>query len=118
MINTFLTYILVILPVIVGLFAINLHITTSKHNFDFETQKLRTNANSKWSMHWFDFAIIGLHLAFIAFINIYFLAGYHDDIIISTIVNSFALFFIYFFNIGFEIDMNSNVIARIKAIKI
>lgn len=40
--NTFLNYIPGILPVVVGLVAINLHIKTSKHNFAFENQKLRT----------------------------------------------------------------------------
>lgn len=118
MMNTFLNYIPGILPVVVGLIAINLHIKTSKHNFAFENQKLRTNADSKWSIHWFDFAIIGLHLAFIAFMNMYFLAGHHDDIILSTIINGFALFFIYFYNIVFEINMDNDVIARMKAIKI
>ena len=116
--NTFLNYIPGILPVTAGLIAINLHIKTSKRNFAFENQKLLTNADSKWSMHWFDFAIIGLHLAFIAFMNMYFLAGYHDDIILSTIVNGFTLFIIDIQNLCLEIDMNNDVIARMKAIKI
>lgn len=117
MMNALLTYSPVILPVVAGLIAINLHIKTSKRNFVFENRKLLTNADSKWSMHWFDFAIIGLHLAFIAFMNMYFLAGYHDDIVMSAIINGFTLFFIYFHNIGFEINMNNDVIARMKAIK-
>lgn len=118
MMNTFLNYIPGILPVVVGLIAINLHIKTSKHNFAFENQKLRTNTNSKWSIQWFDFVIIGLYLAFIVFTNMYFLAGYHDDILLSTFVNGFTLFFIYFHNIGFEINMNNDVIVRMKAIKV
>lgn len=117
MMNTLLTYSPVILPVIAGLIAINLHIKTSKRNFAFENQKLLTNADSKWSMHWFDFAIIGLNLVFIAFMNMYFLAGYHDDIILSTIVNGFTLLIIYLQTYIFEIDMNNDVIARMKAIK-
>ena len=116
--NTFLNYIPGILPVVVGLIAINLHIKTSKHNFAFENQKLKTNVNSKWSMQWFDFVSISIHLAFIAFTNMYFLAGYHDDILLSTLVNGFTLFFIYFQNLVFGIDMNHDAIARMKAIKI
>lgn len=116
--NTLLTHIPGIIPVIAGLIAINLHIKTSKRNFAFENQKLLTNADSKWSMHWFDFAIIGLHLAFIAFTNMYFLAGHYNDILLSTFVNGFTLFFIYFHNIIFEINMSNDVIARMKAIKI
>lgn len=118
MMNTFFNYIPGILPVVVGLIAINLHIKTSKHNFAFENQKLLTNADSKWSMQWFDFAIIGLHLAFITFMNMYFLAGQHDDIILSTIVNGFTLLIIHLQNYVFEIDMNNDVIARMKAIKV
>lgn len=116
--NTFFNYISGIIPVVVGIIAITLHIKTSKHNFAFENQKLRTNADSKWSIHWFDFVIIGLHLAFIAFMNMYFLAGHHDDIILSTIVNGFTLLFIHLQNYVFEINMNNDVIARMKAIKI
>lgn len=116
--NIFFNYIPGILPVVVGLIAINLHIKTSKHNFAFENQKLRTNTNSKWSIQWFNFVIIGLHLAFIAFMNMYFLAGHHDDIILSTIVNGFTLLIIHLQNYVFEIDMNNDVIARMKVIKI
>lgn len=116
--NTFLNYIPGIIPVVVGLIAINLHIKTSKHNFAFENQKLRTNTNSKWSIQWFDFVIISLHLAFIVFTNMYFLAGHHDDIILSTIVNGFTLLIIHLQNYVFEIDMNNDVIARMKAIKV
>ena len=116
--NTLLTYSPVILPVVAGLIAINLHIKTSKRNFVFENQKLLTNADSKWSMHWFDFAIIGLNLVFIAFMNMYFLAGQHDDIILSTLINGFTLFMIDIQNLVFEIDMNNDVIARMKSIKI
>ena len=115
--NTLLTYSPVILPVVAGLIAINLHIKTSKRNFVFENQKLLTNADSKWSMHWFDFAIIGLNLVFIAFMNMYFLAGHHDDIVMSAIINGFALLIIYLQTYIFEIDMNNDVIARMKAIK-
>lgn len=116
--NIFFNYIPGILPVVVGLIAINLHIKTSKHNFAFENQKLRTNTNSKWSIQWFNFVIIGLHLAFIAFMNMYFLAGHHDDIILSTVVNGFTLLIIHLQNYVFEIDMNNDVIARMKVIKI
>lgn len=116
--NIFFNYIPGIIPVVTAVIAIALHIKTSRHNFAFENQKLKANANSKWSMQWFDFAIIGLHLAFITFMNMYFLAGQHDDIILSTIVNGFTLFFIYFHNICFEINMNNDVIARMKAIKV
>ena len=116
--NTLLTYSPVILPVVAGLIAINLHITTSKRNFAFENQKLRTSVDSKWSMHWFDFAIIGLHLAFIAFMNMYFLAGHHDDIVMSAIINGFTLLIIHVQTIIFEIDTNNDTIARMKAIKV
>ena len=116
--NTLLTYSPVILPVIAGLIAINLHIKTSKRNFVFENQKLLTNADSKWSMHWFDFAIIGLNLVFIAFMNMYFLAGYHDDIILSALINGFTLFMIDIQNLVFEIDMNNSVVTRMKSIKV
>ena len=116
--NTLLIHIPGIIPVIAGLIAINLHIKTSKRNFVFENQKLLTNADSKWLMHWFDFAIIGLHLAFIAFMNMYFLAGYHDDIVMSAIINGFALLIIHLQTYIFEIDMNNDVIARMKSIKI
>lgn len=116
--NTLLIHIPGIIPVVVGLIAINLHIKTSKHNFAFENQKLLTNADSKWSIHWFDFVIIGLYLAFITFMNMYFLAGQHDDIILSTIVNGFTLLIIHLQNYVFEIDMNNDVIARMKAIKV
>ena len=116
--NTLLTYSPVILPVVAGLIAINLHIGTSKRNFVFENNKLSTNADSKWSIHWFDFAIIGLHLTFIAFMNMYFLAGHRDDIILSTIVNVFTLLIIHLQNYVFEDDMNNDAIARMKAIKI
>ena len=118
--NTFLNYIPGIIPVITGLIATTLHIKTSKHNFVFENQKLGTNINSKWSLRWFDFTIIGLHLAFIAFIafmNMYFLAGHHDDIVMSAIINGFALLIIHLQTYIFEIDMNNDVIARMKAIK-
>ena len=115
---TFLTHIPGIIPVIAGLIAINLHIKTSKRNFAFENQKLLTNADTKWSIHWFDFAIIGLHLAFIAFMNMYFLAGHYDDIILSTIVNGFTLLIIHVQTYIFEIDTNNSVVARMKAIKV
>lgn len=116
--NTFLNYIPGIIPVIVGLIAINLHIKTSKHNFAFENQKLKANTNSKWSMQWFDFAIIGLHLAFIAFMNMYFLAGQHDDIIFSALINGFTLFMIDLQNLCLEIDMSNDVVTRMKSIKV
>ena len=116
--NTFLNYIPVIAQVIVGFFAIDLYIKTSRHNFAFENKKLGTHNDSKWSMQWFDFVNIGLHLAFIAFMNLYFLAGHHDDIITSVIINSFAFFIIYFHDMAFEIDMNSDTIARMKSIKV
>ena len=116
--NTLLTYSPVILPVVAGIIAITLHIKTSKHNFTFENRKLGTNADSKWSLRWFDFAIISLHLAFIAFMNIYFLAGQHDDIILSTMINGLILFMIDIQNLVFEIDMSNDVNARMKTIKI
>lgn len=116
--NTLLTHIPGIIPVIAGLIAINLHIKTSKRNFVFENNKLSTNADSKWSIHWFDFAIIGLHLAFITFMNMYFLAGHHDDIVMFAIINGFALLIIHLQTYIFEIDMNNDVIARMKSIKI
>ena len=116
--NTLLTYSPVILPVVAGIIAITLHIKTSKHNFTFENRKLGTNADSKWSLRWFDFAIISLHLAFIAFMNIYFLAGQHDDIILSAIINGFTLLIIHLQNYVFEIDMSNDTIARMKAIKV
>lgn len=118
MMNALLTHIPGIIPVIAGLIAINLHIKTSKHNFAFENQKLRTNVDSKWSMQWFDFAIIGLHLAFITFMNMYFLAGQHDDIIFSALINGFTLFMIDIQNLCLEIDTNNDVIARMKTIKV
>ena len=116
--NTLLTYSPVILPVVAGLIAINLHIKTSKHNFAFENRKLGTNINSRWSIQWFDFAIIGLHLAFITFMNMYFLAGQHDDIILSTLINGFTLFMIDIQNLVFEIDTNNSVVTRMKSIKV
>lgn len=116
--NTLLTHIPGIIPVIAGLIAINLHIKTSKLNFVFENNKLSTNADSKWSIHWFDFAIIGLHLAFITFMNMYFLAGQHDDIILSALINGFTLFMIDIQNLVFEIDTNNSVVTRMKSIKI
>ena len=116
--NTLLTHIPGIIPVIAGLIAINLQIKTSKHNFAFENRKLGKNINSKWSLRWFDFAIISLHLAFITFMNMYFLAGQHDDIIFSALINGFTLFIIDIQNLCLEIDMNNDVIARMKAIKI
>lgn len=116
--NTFLNYIPGIIPVVVGFIAINLHIKTSKHNFAFENRKLGTSINSKWSMQWFDFAIISLHLAFITFMNMYFLAGHHDDIILSVLINGFTLLLIHLQNYVFEIDMSNDVIARMKTIKI
>lgn len=116
--NTFLNYIPGIIPVVVGIIAITLHIKTSKHNFAFENQKLKANANSKWSMQWFDFAIIGLHLAFITFMNMYFLAGHHDDIILSVLINGFTLFMIDIQNLVFEINTNNSVITRMKSIKV
>ena len=116
--NTFLNYIPGILPVTAGLIAINLHIKTSKHNFVFENQKLKVNVNLKWSLQWFDFAIIGLHLAFITFMNMYFLAGQHDDIIFSALINGLTLFMIDIQNLVFEIDTNNSVITRMKSIKV
>lgn len=116
--NTFLNYISGIIPVVTAVIAIALHIKTSKHNFVFENQKLKANTNSKWSIQWFDFAIIGLHLAFITFMNMYFLAGQHDDIIFSALINGFTLFMIDIQNLCLEIDMNNDVIARMKTIKI
>lgn len=116
--NTFLNYIPGIIPVVVGIIAITLHIKTSKHNFVFENQKLKANANSKWSIRGFDFAIIGLHLAFIAFMNMYFLAGHHDDIILSALINGFTLFMIDIQNLVFEIDTNNSVVTRMKSIKV
>ena len=118
MMNTLLTYSPVILPVVAGFIAINLHIKTSKHNFAFENRKLGTNINSKWSLRGFDFAIISLHLALITFMNMYFLAGHHDDIVMSAIINGFALLIIHLQTYIFEIDMNNDVIARMKSIKI
>lgn len=116
--NTFLNYITGIIPVIVAILAIALHIKTSKHNFAFQNQKLKVNVNSKWSLQGFDFAIIGLHLAFIVFMNMYFLAGQHDDIILSALINGFTLFLIDVQNLVFEIDMRNDVIARMKSIKV
>lgn len=118
MMNTFLNYIPGIIPVVVGIIAITLHIKTSKHNFAFENQKLKANANSKWSIQWFDFAIISLHLAFITFMNMYFLAGQHDDIILSVLINGFTLFMIDIQNLVFEIDTNNSVVTRMKSIKV
>lgn len=118
MMNTFLNYILGIIPAVTAVIAIAVHIKTSKHNFAFENQKLKANVNSKWSMQWFDFVIIGINLAFIAFMNMYFLAGHYDDIIISTFVNGFTLLIIYLQNYVFEIDMSNDVIACMKTIKI
>lgn len=115
--NIFFNYIPGIIPVVTAVIAIALHIKTSKHNFAFENRKLGTNINSKWSLRGFDFAIISLHLALITFMNMYFLAGHHDDIILSTIVNGFTLLIIYLQTYIFEIDMNNDVIARMKAIK-
>ena len=116
--NTFLNYISGIIPVVTAVIAIALHIKTSKHNFAFENRKMGINPNSKWSLQWFDFAIIGLHLAFITFMNMYFLAGQHDDIIFSALINGFTLFMIDIQNLCLEIDMNNDVIARMKTIKI
>lgn len=116
--NTFLNYIPGIIPVVTAVLAIALHIKTSKHNFAFENRKLKANVNLKWSLQWFDFAIIVLHLAFITFMNMYFLAGQHDDIILSALINGFTLFLIDVQNLVFEIDMGNDVMARIKAIKI
>lgn len=116
--NIFLNYIPGIIPAITAVIAINLHIKTSKHNFVFENQKLKVNVNSKWLLQKFDFAIIGLHLAFITFMNMYFLAGQHDDIILSALINGFTLFMIDIQNLVFEIDTNKSVIARMKSIKI
>lgn len=118
MINTFLNYIPGIIPVIVGIVAIALHIKTSKHNFAIENQKVGKNITSKWSIQWFDFVIISVHLAFIAFMNIYFLAGHHNDISLSTIVNGFTLVFIHLQNFFFKIDMDIDDMSRIKTIKI
>ena len=116
--NTFLNYIPGIIPVVIAVIAIALHIKTSKHNFVFENQNLGNNINLKWSIQWFDFAIIGLHLAFIAFMNMYFLAGQHDDIILSALINGFTLFIIDVQNLVFKIDMGNDVMARMKTIKI
>lgn len=116
--NIFFNYIPGIIPVVTAVIAIALHIKTSKHNFAFENRKLKANANLKWSLQWFDFAIISLHLAFIAFMNMYFLAGQHDDIIFSALINGFTLFMIDLQNLCLEIDMGNDVIARMKTIKI
>ena len=127
--NTFLNYIPGIIPVVTAVIAIALHIKTSKRNVAFENRKMGINPNSKWSMQWFDFAIIGLYLAFITFMNMYFLAfitfmnmyflaGQHDDIIFSALINGFTLFMIDIQNLVFEIDMGNDVIARMKIIKI
>lgn len=116
--NTFLNYIPGIIPVVTAVIAITLHIKTSKHNFAFENQKLNANTNSKWSLQWFDFAIIGLHLTFITFMNMYFLAGQHDDIIFSALINGFTLFMIDLQNLCLEIDTNNSVVTRMKTIKI
>lgn len=116
--NTFLNYISGIIPVVTAVIAIALHIKTSKHNFAFENQKLKVNVNLKWSLQWFDFAIIGLHLAFITFMNMYFLAGHHDDIILSALINGFTLFMIDIQNLVFEIDTNNSVVTRMKSIKV
>lgn len=116
--NTFLNYIPGIIPIVTAVIAITLHIKTSKHNFAFENRKMGINPNSKWSLQRFDFVIIGLHLAFITFMNMYFLTGQHDDIILSTMINGFTLFMIYIQNLCLEIDMSNDVIARIKTIKI
>lgn len=116
--NTFLNYIPGILPVVVGITAIVLHIKTSKYNFAIENRNLGKDINLKWSIQWFDFAIISLHLAFIAFMNMYFLAGQHDDIILSALINGFTLFLIDVQNLVFEIDMGNDVMARMKTIKI
>lgn len=116
--NTFLNYIPGIIPVVVAVFAINLYIKTSKRNFAFENQKLGTNINSKWSIRGFDFAVIGLHLAFITFMNMYFLAGQHDDIIFSALINGFTLFMIDLQNLCLEIDMGNSVVTRMKSIKV
>lgn len=116
--NTFLNYIPGIIPVVTAVIVIVLHIKTSKHNFAFENQKLKVNVNSKWSIQWFDFAIIALHLTFITFMNMYFLAGQHDDIILSVLINGFTLFMIDIQNLCLEIDMNNSVVTRMKSIKI
>ena len=116
--NTFLNYISGIIPVVTAVIAIALHIKTSKHNFAFENQKLKVNVNSKWSLQWFDFAIIGLHLAFITFMNLYCLVGHHDDIIFSALINGFTLFMIDIQNLVFEIDTNNSVVTRMKSIKV
>lgn len=118
MMNTFLNYIPGIIPVVTAVIAIALHIKTSKRNVAFENRKMGINPNSKWSMQWFDFAIIGLHLVFITFMNMYFLAGQHDDIIFSALINGFTLFMIDIQNLVFEIGMGNDVIARMKIIKI
>ena len=118
MMNTLLAYSPVILPVVAGLIAITLHIKTSKHNFAFENRKSGTNINAKWSLRGFDFSIIILHLALITFMNMYFLAGHHDDIVMFAIINGFALLIIHLQTYIFEIDMNNDVIARMKSIKI
>ena len=116
--NTFFNYIPGVIPVVTAVIAIALHIKTSKHNFAFENRKLGTNTNSKWSLQWFDFAIIGLHLAFITFMNMYFLAGQHDDIIFSALINGFTLLIIHLQTIVFEIDTNNSVVTRMKSIKV
>lgn len=116
--NIFLNYIPGIIPVVTAVIAIALHIKTSKHNFAFENQKLKANTNSKWSLCRFDFAVIGLHLAFIAFMNMYFLAGQHDDIILSALINGFTLFMIDLQNLCLEIDTNNSVVTRMKSIKV
>ena len=116
--NIFFNYIPGIIPVVTAVIAIALHIKTSKHNFAFENRKSGTNINSKWSLRGFDFAIISLHLAFITFMNMYFLAGHHDDIVMFAIINGFALLIIHLQTYIFEIDMNNDVIARMKSIKI
>lgn len=118
MMNTLLAYSPVILPVVAGLIAITLHIKTSKHNFAFENRKSGTNINSKWSLRGFDFAIISLHLALIIFMNMYFLAGHHDDIVMFAIINGFALLIIHLQTYIFEINTNNSVITRMKSIKV
>ena len=116
--NTFLNYIPGILPVVVGITAIVLHIKTSRYNFAIENRNFGKDINSKWSFQWFDFAMISLHLAFIAFMNMYFLAGHYDDIILSVLINGCTLFFINLQNFVFKIETGNDVRTRMRTIKI
>lgn len=50
--------------------------------------------------------------------NMYFLAGHHDDIILSALINGFTLFMIDLQNLCFEINMVNDVRTRMRTIKI